>query len=87
MINFKAKQITAEEAGMAYLQETTAGGWGEVQNEKHHYFYSSLSINMLMKSRRIRWAGYVAHMEEVRDEYKILLRKPERKKPHSKIWA
>jgi hypothetical protein len=33
-----------------------------------------------MKSRRMRWAGYVAHMREMRSVYKILIRKPEAEK-------
>ena len=35
----------------------------------------------LIKSRRMRWAGHVASMEEVRGVHKILVGKPERKRP------
>jgi hypothetical protein len=31
--------------------------------------------------RRMRWAGHVAHMEEKRNAYRILVRKPEGKRP------
>jgi hypothetical protein len=34
-----------------------------------------------MKSRRIRWAGNVAHMGEKRDVYRVLVGKPEGKRP------
>jgi hypothetical protein len=34
-----------------------------------------------MKSRRLRWAGYVARMGERKDAYRVLVRKPERRSP------
>jgi len=35
----------------------------------------------MIKSRRMRWAGYVARIEESRDVYMVLVGKPERKRP------
>jgi hypothetical protein len=35
----------------------------------------------MIKSRRMRWAGHVAHMEEKRNAYTVLVGKPERKRP------
>jgi hypothetical protein len=35
----------------------------------------------MIKSRRMRWAGYVAHMREIRNEYEILFGDPEAKRP------
>jgi len=35
----------------------------------------------MITSRRISWAGHVAHMGEMRNTYKILARKPEGIKP------
>jgi hypothetical protein len=32
-------------------------GWRKLHNEELHIFYSSLSIIMVIRSRRIRWAG------------------------------
>ena len=43
--------------------------------------YSSPNIVRVIKSRRMRWAGHVAHMEEGRGVYKVLLGKPEGKRP------
>jgi hypothetical protein len=43
--------------------------------------YSSPDIITIFKSRRMRWAGHVARMGERRNEYTILVRKPERKRP------
>jgi hypothetical protein len=37
-----------------------------------------------MKSRRMRWAEHVAHMDEIRNEYKILVRKSEGGRPLEK---
>jgi hypothetical protein len=38
------------------------GGWRKLHNEELHNLYCSLSIIRMMKSRRRRWAGHVAHM-------------------------
>ena len=35
----------------------------------------------VIKSRRMRWAGHVARMEEGRSVHKVLVRKPEGKRP------
>jgi hypothetical protein len=43
--------------------------------------YSSPNILKMIKSRRMRWAGYVARMGETRNAYRILVRKPEGKRP------
>jgi hypothetical protein len=34
-----------------------------------------------MKSRRMRWAGHIARMEEKRNAYRLLVGKPEGKRP------
>jgi len=43
--------------------------------------YSSLTVVLLIKSRRMRWVGHVAHMWEGRGMYRVLLGKPEGKRP------
>ena len=35
----------------------------------------------MIKSRRLRWAGHVARMEEARNAFKILIGKPTGKRP------
>jgi hypothetical protein len=35
----------------------------------------------MMELRRLRWAGYVGRMLKMRNSYKVLLGKPERKRP------
>ena len=43
--------------------------------------YTSPNIVRVIKSRRMRWAGHVAHMGEERGVYRVLLGKPEGKRP------
>jgi hypothetical protein len=43
--------------------------------------YSSPSIIRIIKSRRTRWAGHVARMGKKRNSYRLLVRKPEGKRP------
>jgi hypothetical protein len=53
------------------------GGWRKLHNEELRDLYSSPSIIRIVKSRRIRWAGHVARMEEKRNAYGLLVGKPE----------
>jgi hypothetical protein len=43
--------------------------------------YSSPSIIRIIKSRKMRWAGHVARMGEKRNVYRLLVGKPEGKRP------
>jgi hypothetical protein len=47
--------------------EKAAGGWRRLHNEELHNSYTSLNVIRVIKSRRMRWAGYVAHMGEIRN--------------------
>jgi hypothetical protein len=62
-------------------RERKTGGWRKLHNEKLHNLYSSPSIITMIKSRRMRWAGHVACMEEKRNAYRILVGKPEEERP------
>jgi hypothetical protein len=57
------------------------GGWRKLYNEELHNLYSSPRIIRIIKSRRMRWAGHVARMGEKRNVYRLLVGKPERKRP------
>jgi hypothetical protein len=57
------------------------GGWGRLQNEGLHNLYASPNIIREIKSRRMKWAGHVTSMEDVRNAYNILVGKPEGKSP------
>ena len=43
--------------------------------------YSSPNIIRKLKSRRLRWAGHVERMEQSRNAYRVLVGKPDRKRP------
>jgi hypothetical protein len=59
-------------------------GWRKLHNEKLHNLYCSPSIIRIIESRRMRWAGHVAQMREKRNSYRILVGKPEGKRPLGK---
>ena len=58
-----------------------AGEWRKLHNKQLNDLYSSSYIARVKKSRRMRWAGHVARMWEKRSVYRVLVGKPERKKP------
>jgi hypothetical protein len=65
-------------------RDEVTGGWRKLHNEELHKLYSSPNIIIMIKSRRMRWAGHVARMGKKRNEYRILVRKLERKKPRGR---
>jgi hypothetical protein len=50
-------------------------------NEELNDLYSSTNIIRVTKSRRMRWAGHVARMGEGRGTYRILVGRPEGRRP------
>jgi hypothetical protein len=50
-------------------------------NEELNDLYSSPNIVWVIKSRRMRWAGHVARMGEERGVYRVLVGKPEGRRP------
>jgi hypothetical protein len=62
-------------------RDRVTGGWRKLHNEDLHNLYSLPSIIRIIKSRRMRWAGHVARMGEKRNVYRLLVRKPEGKRP------
>ena len=54
------------------LKRDQNGEWRSPHNEEIHSLYRSRNIVRVIKSRRLRWAGYVARMEEVRTSIKLL---------------
>ena len=46
-----------------------------------HSLYRSPNIVRVIKSRRLRWTGHVARMEEGRSAFKILTGKPTGRRP------
>jgi hypothetical protein len=62
-------------------RDEMTGRWRKLHNEEHQDLYSSPSIIRIIKSRRMRWAGHVARMGEKRNAYRLLVGKPEGKRP------
>jgi hypothetical protein len=62
-------------------RDEVTGGWRKLHNEELRDLYSSPSIIRIIKSRRMRWAGHVARMGEKRNVYRLLVGKPEGKRP------
>jgi hypothetical protein len=65
------------------------GLWRKLHNDELHSLYSSPNIVRVIKSRRLRWVGHVARMEEERGVYQVLVGKPEGKRPlgrHRRRW-
>ena len=57
------------------------GEWRRLHNEEFHSLYRSPNIVRVIKSRRLRWAGHIARMEEDRRAFKIFTGKPTGKRP------
>jgi hypothetical protein len=57
------------------------GGLRNLHNEELHSLYSSPGVIRMRKSRRMRWAGHAARMGEKRNAFRILVGKPEEKRP------
>jgi hypothetical protein len=62
-------------------RDEVTGEWRELYNEELHNLYSSPDIIRQVKSKRMRWTGHVACMGEERKVYKVLVGKPEGKRP------
>jgi hypothetical protein len=58
-------------------RDEVTGGWRKLYNEELHGLYSSPSIVRVIRARRMRWAGHVARMGEVKGAYNILVGRPE----------
>ena len=57
------------------------GEWRKLHNEELRDLYSLPNIVRVVKLRRMRWPGHVAHMGEGRVVHRVLVGKPEGKRP------
>ncbi|KAJ4425776.1 hypothetical protein ANN_27401 [Periplaneta americana] len=62
-------------------RDEVTGEWRKLHNTELHALYSSSDIIRNIKSRRLRWAGHVARMGESRNAYRVLVGRPEGKRP------
>jgi hypothetical protein len=70
-------------------RDEVTGEWRKLHNEELNGLYSLPNIVRVVKSRRTRWAGYVSRMGEERGVHRVLVGKPEGKRPlgrHRRRW-
>ena len=70
-------------------RDEVTGEWSKLHNEELNDLCSSPSIVRVIKPRRMRWTGHVAHMGERRGVYRVLVGKFEAKRPLERprrIW-
>jgi hypothetical protein len=57
------------------------GSWRKLHNDELHGLYPSPNIVRAIKSRKMRWVEHVARMKEGRGVYRVLVGRPEGKRP------
>ena len=62
-------------------KDKVTGEWRKLHNEELNNLYSSPNIVRVIKSRRMKWAGHVARMGEGRGVCRVLVGKPEGRRP------
>jgi hypothetical protein len=62
-------------------REEVQGEWRRLHSEELNDLYSSPNVIWVIKSRRMRWMGHVAHMWERRGAYRVFVGNPEGKRP------
>jgi hypothetical protein len=62
-------------------RDEVTGERRKLHNEELNGLYSLPRIVLVIKSRRLRWAGHVARMGEGRGVYRVLVGNPEGKRP------
>jgi hypothetical protein len=62
-------------------RDEVTGDWRKLHSGELNDLYSSPNIIRQVNSRRMRWAGNVAHMGEWRNAYRVAVGKPEGKIP------
>jgi hypothetical protein len=66
-------------------RDGVTGTWKKLLNEKLRDLCSSPNIIRIIKCRMMRLVGHVAQMWEKRNEYRLLVEKPERKRPLGRL--
>jgi len=71
-------------------RDEVMGEWRRLHNEELNDLYSSPNIVQVIKSGRMRWAGHVMRMGDEKGVYRVLLGKPEGRRPlerHNCRWV
>jgi len=62
-------------------REEVTGEWRRLHDEEHCDLYCSRNVILVIKSRRMRWAGHVARIGDGKGAYKVLVWRSEGKRP------
>jgi hypothetical protein len=62
-------------------RDEIVGGRRKIHNEERHNLYSSPNVIRMIRLYRMTWSGHVARMEEKTNAYRVLVGKPEGKRP------
>jgi hypothetical protein len=62
-------------------RDEVTGGWRKLHNGELRELYSSPSFIRIMKARKMKWVEHIARMGENRNEYRLLVGKPEGRRP------
>ena len=62
-------------------RDGVTGEWRKLHNEELNDLYCSPNIVRVVRSRRMKWARHVARMGERRGIYRVLVEKPDGKRP------
>ena len=62
-------------------RDKVTGEWRKLYNEELNDLYPSPKLILVNKWRRMKWATYVARMGECRGVYRVLVGRPEGKRP------
>jgi hypothetical protein len=62
-------------------RDEVTGEWRKLHNEELRDLYSSPSIIRIIKSKGMEWAGHVARVEQESNAYRLLVGKPEGRRP------
>jgi hypothetical protein len=65
-------------------RDEVTGEWRKLHNEELNDLYCSPNIVRVIKSRIMKWAGQVARLGEGRGVYRVLVGKPEGKRPRGR---
>ena len=76
--------VTSCTVGVRLLWNVTdevIGEWRGLRNEELYARYASPNIILMIKSRTMKWTGYVARMRNRSGAYRVLVGKPEGRRP------
>jgi hypothetical protein len=62
-------------------RDEVTGEWRKLHNDELNDLYSLPNIVRVVKSRRIKWAGHVTRMGQDRGVHRVLVGRPEGKRP------